>query len=81
METSHEWCLKGGSVFGLIPFNIFISDKNDGIKSNVSKFTHDTKLTGAVDVIEGMDDIQRNRLENRVHVNQNRLNKAKCKVS
>lgn len=39
METSHEWCLKAGSVFGLIPFNIFISDKNDGIKSNVSKFT------------------------------------------
>ena len=42
-----------GSVLRLAFFNFFISDIDDGIKFIPSKFANDTKLSGAVDSIEG----------------------------
>ncbi|GAB0209339.1 cAMP-dependent protein kinase inhibitor alpha [Grus japonensis] len=61
-----------------ILFNIFM---DSGIECTLSKFADDTKLTGAVDSLQGRDAIQRefNRLEKWVHASLMKFNKAKCK--
>lgn len=70
------------SLMGLVLFNICVSNMNSGIKFNLSNFDKDTKLRGAVNILDGRDTIRMDleRLERRAHVTHFKFNTAKHKV-
>ena len=71
-----------GLVLEPVLFNIFLGDMDSRIKCTLSTFADYIKLSGAVDILEGRDTIQRylDRLKRWAHVNLMKFNKAKCKI-
>lgn len=66
-------------VLRLALFNLFDSVMDSDIECTLSKLVDYTKLSGTVDMLEGMDAIQRDleKLERCVHVNLITFNKTK----
>ncbi|KAJ7425714.1 rna-directed dna polymerase from mobile element jockey-like [Willisornis vidua] len=81
METSDK-CCRQGSILGLAPFNIFVSDMDSGIECTISKFANNTKLCAVVDTLDGRDGIKKdlNSLERWAREYFIKFNKANCKV-
>ena len=69
-------------VLGLILFNIFINDLDEGIERLLIKFADDTKLGGVANTQEDRVKIQQelNTLEKWAVVNRMQFNKDKCMV-
>ncbi|GAB0181465.1 triadin [Grus japonensis] len=67
-----------GLFLGLALFNVFVGNMDSGIEYTLSKFADDTKLCGAVNMLEGRDAIQRDlkSLEKWAHENRMKFNKA-----
>jgi len=67
-----------GPVLGLALFSVFLGDLNEGNECTLSKFAHDSKLSGVADML-GIDAIQRdlNKLKRWAYVNLMRFSVAK----
>uniref|UniRef100_K7EYP9 Reverse transcriptase domain-containing protein n=1 Tax=Pelodiscus sinensis TaxID=13735 RepID=K7EYP9_PELSI len=87
--NSSQSCWKGitiefpqRSVLGLVLFNIFINNLDDGIESTLTKFSDDTKLGEVTTALEDRVIIQKDldKLEKWSEVNRMKFNKDKCKV-
>jgi len=63
-------------------FNVFVTNMDSGIECTLSKSADDTRLCGAVNMLEGRDAIQKDfdRLERCTCVNLMKFNKTKWKV-
>ena len=57
METGTEWHSTGISAGTSV--NIFVGNVDSGIECTLNKFGDDTNPSGAVDILEGRDAIQR----------------------
>ena len=68
-----------GMVLEPVLFNTFADNMDN---KTLIKFADNTKLSGAVNTLDGRDAIQRDldRLERWAHANLMKFNKAKCKV-
>ena len=71
-----------GLVLEPVLFILFVGDSDSGIACTLSKFADDTELSGAIDMLEGRDAIQRNlvRLKKWSHANLMKFNQGKCEV-
>ncbi|KAK4830773.1 hypothetical protein QYF61_013262 [Mycteria americana] len=69
------------SILGPILFNVSFDDIDSGNEYTLSKSADYTKLSGAADMLEGRDTMQRglDKLEEWAHMNLMKFNKAKCK--
>jgi len=70
-----------GSILEQILFKIFIKDIGSGIEYTLKIFVDDIMLSGAVDMLEGRDAIQKDldKLEKWAQKNLTKFHKAKCR--